>query len=118
VIDATPLVGMRIRLRRTFDVPCCACGETVVAIAQGAGPHAASLRCAACERQRGWLPRALTEFLLEMIRLFGPLPDGMTIRNTQFAQANAAAPVLGAIAAPQHPHPETETESDCDDIRN
>jgi hypothetical protein len=112
VIDATPLVGMRIRLKRTIDVPCCACGETVVVIGQGAGPQAACLRCASCERHRGWLPKALFEFLLEMIRLFGPLPDGITIRNPEFAQANAAAPILGAIAAPQHPHPETETESD------
>jgi hypothetical protein len=96
--DAAPLVGLRIRLRRSFDMPCCVCGETDVVIGQGTGPHAASLHCASCGRHRGWLPKAVTKFLTEMIRLFGPPPDGIMIRNTEFTQVNAAAP-LGAITA-------------------
>jgi hypothetical protein len=91
--DATPLVGLRIRMKRTIDTPCCGCGETVVAIGPGAGPHVASLHCAACERHRGWLPKALTEFLTETIRRFGPLRDGVTISNP------AAAPLGATVAA-------------------
>jgi hypothetical protein len=103
-----PLIGMRIRLTRTIDVPCCQCGETVVVSGQGTGPHAACLRCASCDRHRGWLPKALTEFLAETIRLFGPLPDGITIRNNEFAEANAAA-TLGAPATATKPHHNSQT---------
>jgi hypothetical protein len=83
VIDATPLAGLRIRLKRTIDVPCGACGETVVVIGQGAGPHAASLHCGSCDRHRGWLPKAITEFLREMISLFGWPPEAITIQNSE-----------------------------------
>jgi hypothetical protein len=93
-----PLVALRIRLKRSCDIPCCACGDTAVVIGQGTSPHAASLHCACCGRHRGWLPKAVTEFLTSMIRLFGPPPDGILIRTTEFTQVNAAAP-MGAIAA-------------------
>jgi hypothetical protein len=99
MIDATPLVGLRIRLRRTIDVPCGECGETVVVIGQGAGPHVAALRCAACARHRGWLPIAIAEFLLTAISRFGRPREAITIQNSEFAEANEAAP-SGAIAAP------------------
>jgi len=52
---ATDLIGLRIRLNRTVDVPCGACGSVVVG--QGAGPH-----CASCDHHRGWLPKPITEF--------------------------------------------------------
>ena len=58
MIDVTPLVGLRIRLERTIDVPCGVCGHMVVVIGQGAGPHVASLHCAARERHRGWVAEA------------------------------------------------------------
>ena len=62
-IDATLIVGLRIRLGRTIDTPCAACGHSIVVIGQGAGPHAAGLLCVGCDRHRGWLPRGVTEFL-------------------------------------------------------
>jgi hypothetical protein len=40
VIDVTPLVGLRIRLKRTIDVPCGTSGETVVVIVAGPWPRA------------------------------------------------------------------------------
>jgi hypothetical protein len=103
--DATPLVGLRIRLQRTIDTPCGACGETVVVISHGAGPRAASLRCASCERHRGWLPKAITEFLLTAINQFGWAPDAITIRNSEFATANDDAVPVGASTAEANPHP-------------
>jgi hypothetical protein len=98
MIDVTPLVGLRIRLERTIDVPCGVCGHMVVVIGQGAGPHVASLHCAACERHRGWLPKPIAEFLLAMIHQFGWPPATITIQDSEFAQAKAAA-LLGAPAA-------------------
>lgn len=102
MLDVTPLVGLRVRLQRTIDVPCGACGETVVVISDGAGPHVASLHCAACDRHRGWLPKAITKFLLVAINRFGWPPEA--IRNSEFAAANDAAPV-GADAVEEKPAP-------------
>jgi hypothetical protein len=83
MIDATALVGLRISLDRTIDVCCGACGQTIVTIKNGAGPHVASLHCASCDRHRGWLPKAVADFLLEMISRFGRPTDVITIRNSR-----------------------------------
>ena len=74
VTDTTALAGLRVRLERTVDTPCVTCGGTVVVIGEGAGPQAASLRCAGCDRHRGWLPRTIENFLAKTVRLFG-VPD-------------------------------------------
>jgi hypothetical protein len=91
--DAPPLTGLRIQLERTKDVPCGACGQPVVG--KAAGLHVASLHCATCDRHRGWLPETIADFLLETISRFGWPTEAITIRNPEFAQANATAP-LGA----------------------
>jgi hypothetical protein len=114
MIDVAPLVGLRVHLKRTIDVPCAECGDSVVTIS--ADPHLPTLHCACCGRHRGLLPKALADFLLEMVRLFGPLPKGVNVRTPELAEANAAAP--GAIAAPHHPHPDPETEGKRNDLRN
>ena len=95
--DAPLLAGLRIRLERTTDVPCGVCGQTVVVIRKAAGPHVASLHCASCDRHRGWLPKAIAELLVATISRFGRPLEAITIRNPEFAQANATAP-LGARA--------------------
>jgi hypothetical protein len=95
--DASLLVGLRIQLERTKDVPCGVCGQTVVVIGKGAGPHVASLNCASCYRHRGWLPKTIADFLVGTISRFGWPPEPITIRNPKFAQANTTAP-LGARA--------------------
>ena len=86
--DAMPLAGLRVRLERTIDVPCVTCGGTVVVIGEGAGPHAASLRCAGCDRHRGWLPRTITNFLSETARLFGVPDEPFLIRDASQTQPN------------------------------
>jgi len=116
---ATPLVGLRVRLERPIDAPCGKCGETVVTIGPGAGPHVASLNCASCDRHRGWLPKAIAYFLIETVTRFGWPLEPITIRNqtTEFAQANDAAPT-GASAAASYPHPEPGTGVNRHVIRN
>jgi hypothetical protein len=54
----TDLIGLPIKLERTSDGLCAACGGTVVVIGRSSGPHCASLRCASCHRHRGWLPKS------------------------------------------------------------
>jgi hypothetical protein len=99
--DAPPLIGLRIRLDRTKDVPCGACGQTDVVIGPGTGPHAASLRCASCGRHRGWLPSAFADFLADVISRFGRPSQTITIRNSnsEFA-ATSGAPAAKASTAP------------------
>jgi hypothetical protein len=105
----TDLIGLPIKLERTIDGPCAVCGETAVIIGPGTGPHVAALRCICCDRHRGWLPKAVADFLMATIAQFGLPAEAITIRTSEFAQANGAAP-LGAPAAPQYPHPESETK--------
>jgi hypothetical protein len=45
----------------------------------------------------GWLSDAIALFLVETISRFGLPPEPITIRNQEFAQANATAP-MGAPA--------------------
>jgi hypothetical protein len=83
------LAGLRLQLKRTVDKPCVTCGETTVVIGEGAGPQAASLRCAGCDRHRGWLPRSITKFLSEMARLFGVPDEPVLIRDASHGLAGA-----------------------------
>jgi hypothetical protein len=104
--DAPVLAGLRIQLERTKDVPCGACGQAVVVIGKGAGLHAESLNCASCHRHRGWLPKPIADFLVEMIGRFGRPPEAITIRNPEFAQANATVPLgARAVAIVSTPNP-------------
>jgi len=83
--DTTPLAGLRVQLERTIDTPC-TCGGTVVVIGEGAGPHAASLRCEGCDRHRGWLPRTITSFFSETTRRFGVPNEPFLIRDATQTQ--------------------------------
>jgi hypothetical protein len=105
MVDVTPLVGLRIRLTRTIDAPCAVCGESVVVVGHGAGPHVAALHCMACSRHRGWLPKAIAEFLLAAVSQFGWPPEAILIRNPEFVRTNEAA-LSGASATEEaHAHP-------------
>jgi hypothetical protein len=90
--DVSRLSGLCIRLERSVDVPCGVCGQVVVVIGEGGGPHVAGLHCANCDRHRGWLPKTIADFLLETISRFGWPTEAITIRNPEFVQTNATAP--------------------------
>jgi hypothetical protein len=97
--DQTDLIGLPIKLQRTIDGPCAVCGETAVIIGAGAGPHVASLRCAGCDRHRGWLPKTIADFLTDLVVRFGRPTDPITIRNSELA-ATSGAPAAEASTAP------------------
>ena len=88
-IDPTPIVGLRIRLPRTIDAPCATCGGTAVAVGEGVGPHVAALHCADCRRHRGWLPRPIAEFLVEVVARFGHPAEPILIRNSDAPSPSA-----------------------------
>jgi hypothetical protein len=79
------LIGLQIKLARTIDVPCAECGETAVAIGSSAGHPIAALRCICCERYRGDLPKAVAEFLVTAIYMFGRPNVPITIRDSLLA---------------------------------
>jgi hypothetical protein len=54
-----------------FPDRCPRCDDDTAVIHDGVGPHAALLRCAGCDRFRGWLSRDTFRFVAETVRLFG-----------------------------------------------
>jgi hypothetical protein len=96
--DQAEITGLRIKFARAIDGPCAGCGEIAVVVGPGTDPHVASLRCVCCDRHRGWLPRSLAEFLVEIIQRFGQPTELIIVHNSQFAKTSTAAP-MGAIAA-------------------
>src|SRR5262249_16804187 len=105
--DAPVLAGLRVQLERTKDVPCGVCGQTVVVVGKAVGPHLASLHCATCDHHRGWLPKTIADFLLDTISRFGWPTGAITIRNPEFAQANARR-AIGCTHGGSSPHPESD----------
>jgi hypothetical protein len=89
------IVGLRIILERTIDVPCAVCGATDVTIG-----HAAALHCSWCNRHRGWLPKAAANFLAEAATLFGRSVEPILIHNSQFAAPSSGASAAEALTAP------------------
>jgi hypothetical protein len=86
----TDLIGLRIELERNIDGPCAVCGDTAVVIGSSAGPHVASLRCACCDRHRGWLPKTVADFLTDLVVRFGQPAEPITIRNSELSATSGA----------------------------
>ena len=78
VVEA-PLVDLTVKLARAADKEK-PCHRNLAIIHPGRGPHAGELRCADCDRHRGWLSKETGGWLLSVISKFGA-PDGpLTIR--------------------------------------
>jgi hypothetical protein len=72
-----PLQGLAVHL----SSHCRRCGAVVARIAEGAGPHAASLCCATCAAHRGWLAHDAHSFLTKILTTFGSPTAPVTIRR-------------------------------------
>jgi hypothetical protein len=79
LFDATPLrpepqsppIGIVVRLDRDIDRQR-PCHDNVVTIQPGKASHAGELRCAKCNAHRGWAPEAMSDFVTETAKRFGP----------------------------------------------
>jgi hypothetical protein len=87
----TDLLGLPIKLARTIDGPCAACGDIAIVIGSSVGPHTASLRCARCDRHRGWLPKPVADFLIDLVVRFGRPTEPITVRNSELAATLGAS---------------------------
>jgi uncharacterized protein (DUF736 family) len=77
-------IGMTARLDRTCDreQPCC---ENIAVIRPGKAQHAGELRCAGCDRHRGWLPQAAMNFLTAITQRFGAPAEPVVLRDSTIA---------------------------------
>jgi hypothetical protein len=64
--NVDPLVGLKVNLPRQ-----CPCGHDTLHVGPGRGPHRASLLCARCGRDSGWLSHKTATFLSAVIARFG-----------------------------------------------
>jgi hypothetical protein len=62
--EVSPLDGLRLRLEGEYARGCC---KNVAIVHAGKGQHAAELRCAACEKHCGWLPKSAANWLLDIL---------------------------------------------------
>jgi hypothetical protein len=85
-----PLVGLAVQLPDS-----CRCGRDVVRIGPPVGPHLAELRCARCDRHRGWLPRAAHRLLVETVKQFGRPDTPICIRRGRGHPQQSAIAALG-----------------------
>ena len=79
-VPAPPtIIGLMLRLDRSCDrrSRCC---DGVGVITEGVGPHSHGIRCAKCERHRGWLRATVAGSLLAMMKT-GRLSDRPILRD-------------------------------------
>jgi hypothetical protein len=77
--DATPIIGLRVKLDRPTDRqrPCC---RNIVIVERCNHPrHAAALHCADCGQDRGWLSSATAKWITFVVKRFGA-PPMVTVR--------------------------------------
>jgi len=66
LLGADPLTGVEVHLPRH-----CRCGNNILHIGPGRGPHRASLHCPRCGRHCGWLSNEAAKFLTAVVARFG-----------------------------------------------
>jgi hypothetical protein len=64
--NVDPLVGLKVNLPRH-----CPCGHDMLHVGPGRDLHKASLQCARCGRQCGWLSHKIAKFPSDVIARFG-----------------------------------------------
>jgi hypothetical protein len=88
----TNLIGMRCLLPDT-----CRCGTAEVVLTQAVPPHDNGMRCSACNKHRGWVPREVIHSLRQTIKKFGRIEEPIRIRRTEPALRDLRAKVFAAI---------------------
>jgi hypothetical protein len=85
----SPLHGLRVKLARNIDKTK-PCHRNVATVHPGKGPHAGELRCADCDRHRGWLSKEVGTQLLAIIEKFGMPTEPLIIRNDAYSRFHRA----------------------------
>jgi hypothetical protein len=87
-VTAMSLLGLKIRLDRPVDrdQPCC---RNICVIGAGKGPHAGELRCADCNRHRGWLSKHTADWIENVAARFGAPTTPIIVRKAYTYQEEA-----------------------------
>jgi hypothetical protein len=92
------LIGLKVKLCRPVDVerPCCL---NICTISAARGPHAGELRCDGCGSHRGWVSKAICDFITTTAARFGAPREPIIVRHLQ--QENKVAfqqkPMTGSL---------------------
>jgi hypothetical protein len=89
--DATPIIGLRVKLDRPADRqrPCC---RNIAVIEACDHPrHAAALRCVDCGQLRDWLSSATAKWVAHITKRFGA-PPMVTVRPATITTEEATTP--------------------------
>jgi len=83
------LFGLPVQLDRAGDRKR-PCHDNRAVICVGVAPYAYGLRCATCQRHRGWLSKTEADFLGEAIAQFG-MPDHPFLIRSNSAHTRRSA---------------------------
>jgi len=72
---------MLVRLDRTCDRERPCCGDIATVRVRSDTIHAAELRCAGCDKHRGWLPKQALDFLTTITKRFGAPAAPIVLRD-------------------------------------
>ena len=87
--QANPLCGLTVKLARNIDQQK-PCHRNVATVHPGKGPHSGELRCADCDRHRGWLSKEVGTQLLAVIEKFGIPKEPLIIRQDAYSRFHRA----------------------------
>jgi hypothetical protein len=73
---ADPIIGLTVDMQDP-----CKCGDTIMVIGTGRGPHKASLHCRACGNHRGWMSAVSHRFITETTKQFGRTEEPIKVRR-------------------------------------
>ena len=110
----SPLLGLQVKLERNIDKTK-PCHRNVATVHPGKGPHAGELRCADCDRHRGWLSKEAGEQLLAVIEKFGMPTEPLIIRKTPIRLHRAGGigfTLRETTRHPMEPQPNIPTAAD------
>jgi hypothetical protein len=85
----SPLHGLKVKLARNIDQQK-PCHRNIAIVHPGKGPHAGELRCADCDRHRGWLSKEAGTQLLAVTEKFGLPTEPLVIRNDSYSRFHRA----------------------------
>jgi hypothetical protein len=72
---------MLVKLARSIDQDKPCCGNIATVLVRHTGVHAAELRCAGCDRHRGWLSKRAFDFLTTTAQRFGAPAEPIILRD-------------------------------------
>jgi len=111
-------VGIKVKLARDFDGTN-PCHGNIAVIYPGKAQHAGEFRCAACGAHRGWLSRAMRDWILETVSRFGAPSEPIIVRQqekTMYEQKDNSASIFVNDRETAETHPDSTGTAKIDGV--